>query len=1081
VLKELINPNLPPEFESLSHLVIDDESVALHFGGRERHLRMKADRIQPQRPDSLLREGRVLPESGPMDWEPFGGIAVRRSIRLLQSDPARVKVDLRFRLTNNARRGGARCPSLEWSMVLGPSLPFLHDPADGSHRICTTEELDRDDRQRRTLVLSFDSRRLDGAGNRLLSFEFEGATPHRLTLTSEEEGRRRVGAWFTTDLPPGASRSFSILLTFEVLLRKQVTKTVFLVARPDKDGSYWQAAVAAAMPWVERIEAGRNDACSGPGFRRFAPFLWFDRGKPLPNQVYRFLHEMPVLGRIIVFGEVLRDDLENLLTALLDQGGDAALRLQIFTGDEFYRDQINVLRGNIQARMIIADESTDRVRRLGEIMAVTVVTDPDLLPLALRRFLEHDSERDLVGRAPVHDPAAFLVPSEGPEARFLAAVAIPMARHLSAPVLLWDADTEHETLRHLSRQRIRRIFLVGRFRESDEILLRKMLSPQGAVADGPAANAPAALNHAAEAADLVVRIPYRDPVAASAALARLFRAHILLDWLVRAVLAEREQLAGASSKPLSHSTRRYLETIRGRVWADRLVPYLSDLAETGTPGDPLSVYHDAFIGRDEFVRSFQAHFLREADMANREARPGDLAALFPLWNDMAVLSDFDLGPTSGLNVFPAAGFAAYHEAPLLLFPSLPAEKEAYIDRQISSLERLFSQMSRRPTAPGDGPSHPATRDLIATAQMREAVDRGQDIARVVLPFEIQGTLHALNPLNIALFSTDARVPYEAISDRESFILLNYAVGRLAGTDDYETSLITARSMLSGEELQRQTERHALVCLANLPTQPLPGLEQERQDLVPLLRKEGFDVCVVYKEDEINKRNVQAQLAGEVHLFHFSGHGIEDAVLPQRSGIMFWDADNWAMDPLNSLEVKYHTKLGSHPIVFLNGCYGASQARINLSHAPGPERPSSELTPETVADAEGKEGETWRTSMSTDNTVRVMGISSSFIHSGAAAVVAPLWVIMDTTAVAFARHWYVYFLQGCSIGEASLLAKVKCIREMQPESDGPTIAPDYHLLSYVVWGDPTLRLYPARYLAENYPATVSELLEIKAVD
>jgi hypothetical protein len=330
---------------------------------------------------------------------------VSRIIRLLHCDQSYAKISLRFRLENGDAGFDLPCPTLEWQLSLPPCVVYLYDAENDRAEPCCEGELPRVARQLRDIVFSFDSKRLDSPGNRLLTTNFRGITPHKVVLSRTGTGVA-ITALFATELAAGEAKSFCIDLGYHSLQFRNLSHTVFLVARPDKENEAWQGALAAAMPWVDRREVRRQAALSIAGFRRFAPFLWFDRNKPLPDQVLRFLRDMPSLQRIVVFGEVLRHDLENLLTALLDRGAAQSLRLQIFTPDEYYRDQVNVLRGNIQARMIIADEPPDRVRWLAEIVSVTVVQDPNLLPLASRRFMEEMRTGGLFQNAPVHRCAA---------------------------------------------------------------------------------------------------------------------------------------------------------------------------------------------------------------------------------------------------------------------------------------------------------------------------------------------------------------------------------------------------------------------------------------------------------------------------------------------------------------------------------------------------------------------------------------------------------------------------------------------------------------------------------------------------
>jgi len=471
-LRRIANPKLPAMYRAACSLEFAGESLAVSVNGAQHPLQPRPDQIKPV--VSLVREGRVLAESAPMSWQAVDGISVRRTIRLVHCDQSFVKIALRFQVKNESGQSRALAPTLQWQLTLPPCVAFLHDPASDVTRPFPDGEVGRQERQSAQLIFSFQSRQIDSTGNRLLMADYSGIHPNRLMLAGGESEPRVLTALFTSEIGENEAKSFQIELGYKVLLPQHVSSTVFLVARSESNSGPWQGALAATMTWIDRLEPSRETNLCSSGFQRFAPFLWFDRNKPLPDQVLRFLHDVPNLLHIVVIGEVLRHDLEHLLTALLDKGGAQPLRLQIFTQDEYYRDLVNVLRGNLQARMIIADEPTGRVRRIEHIISVTVVENPDLLPLAVRRFVEdvHRSDSgDVFAMPRAADRAAFLVPAESPNARFLAAATIPMARHLAAPVLLWSRGTERETLAHLLNQRLRQIYLVGRFDPADFELL----------------------------------------------------------------------------------------------------------------------------------------------------------------------------------------------------------------------------------------------------------------------------------------------------------------------------------------------------------------------------------------------------------------------------------------------------------------------------------------------------------------------------------------------------------------------------------------------------------------------------------
>ncbi|OKH55776.1 hypothetical protein NIES2101_02970 [Calothrix sp. HK-06] len=1078
------NHKLPASYNYAAELQFSNESLSLQFNDNEQVL--EADKLPRNPVNSLIRDGRVLAESKPMRWNQVEGIIVSRTVQITHCDLSQVHISLKFQLKNDSKE--KRSTKFKWQFILPSCVPFIYDQDNGNKSRCEQGELNRRQRLCGNLVFSLNKTQIDSVDNRLVILSFIKKIPRSIYLTKEENGEQSTTVSFSDTFAAGEIQEITIDLIYHVLLGSQVSNTVFLIARPDGQKAFWQGALAAAMSWVDRLETSRDQVLGNLGFRRFAPLLWFDNEKPLPDQILRFLHNMSSLQRIVVIGEVLHHDLENLLTALLDKGTNQQLCLQLFTCNEYYQDKVNALRGSIQARMIIANELSGRLHQLEKIISVSFVPNPDLLPLVVRQFMEEESARDFFA-GEIHERDAFLVSSEFDEAEFLAATCVPMARHLAAPVLLWHSCTATDTLRYLEFHSVKRLFIVGRFSAADEAAIRSFcIQPKESTR---------------KVLIKIERIPYHDPVTASSVISRLFKAHLLFDWLIQTCCAEREK-RNNTELAINNITLNYVASIRDRKWAERLWSCIQAVVAEQKVAEQevdekvleqlLLLYQEIFIRREEFVTSFKDYFTKLAE-ENEQL----LDVLSPVWNDMVVLSDFTKDNNSNFNIFPAACLAAYHKAPLLFFPAIKEEeKEKFIEKRVQDFEYQFKNKKQQ------------TRQAVAIEAYQNDIEEDPDLTSLVFPSDIIIAMQSLKPLTVALYSSDLNIPYECISDSNGPMFLKYAMAHLSGTDAYETSIITASGMLYAHDLQRQEKLRLLLCMANIPGLGKLKLEEERQEIykalkgcvVPSMLKwflnyaltifaslqeenffnfqcfylyflvktilknssnwdaKQFDLKTLSRLEQINKKNLSKKLAEQVHIFHFCGHGYQDKKQPQRSGICLYNPEyktNW--ESLNALEIKYHTKLGAHPIVFINACFPGNKGRVQLED-------DGQLDTETVEETPEK-------SMTAETSEVIMGVSSSFIHIGAAAVMAPLWQIMDDTAILYAGYWYSYLKQGCSIGEAALLAKIDSIQDKKNQK-----YLDYRVLSYVIYGDPTLRLYPLEYLIKHHPGTAKRLLQLK---
>jgi hypothetical protein len=162
----------------------------------------------------------------------------------------------------------------------------------------------------------------------------------------------------------------------------------------------------------------------------------------------------------------------------------------------------------------------------------------------------------------------------------------------------------------------------------------------------------------------------------------------------------------------------------------------SQLLEGQFEGDLASICRKAFVCHDQFVAQFQEHFIEAAQQASRDHNDALLKLLSPIWNDMLVVCDFNQNKASHLDFFPAAAFAAYHEAPLLLFPTIPEDEEGFLDKSVSQLEHELIAMATR------GP--PNRSIAFATDEFTDRLQQyGCELARLIFPSDVQATRRSI--------------------------------------------------------------------------------------------------------------------------------------------------------------------------------------------------------------------------------------------------------------------------------------------------------------------------------------------------
>lgn len=1007
-LHSIRNFLLPVEHSAATELLIPGEQLALEVDGAMVPLCPEAP--TPNLSLARLRAGHLLMFRAPMPWATQEGLALCRTVELLPSDPSSVQASMRFRMLNTATT--RKRASLKWQLQLPPCQAMAANEK-GELVPLAAGRVPLSLRQLGYLLFSLGSSRVYAPGNQVLEIKFRGLGPHTLSLTPRPEGGWTLDATFSTELQGGAERDAGVQLNYRVLLPKQLSSTVFLVARPDDESALWQGAAAAVTGWVDPLERY-------PGFSRLAPLLWFDRERPLSSTILRFLHNLASLRCIIVIGEVLPHDLENLLTALLDRGDDRQLRLQLFTVNEYFRDRVNVLRGNIQARMLLSKESPERVKRMETLVSAQVVSDPDLLPLQVHRFFLRESQAEPI-ETRGHERSAILVPANLPDASHIVALCAPLARQIGAPVFLWSPHTEEETLATLSYSETRLVLALGCANDekaAEELQLR--------------------LKERSKDIE-VVPITCAEASLSATVLARLFKVKWLVDFLIGALQGEHDKIPGASLA-LAEIVRQYIASVAKEPWARHLETIPTDREKIPV----IELYKDLFICCDVFISSCKEFFTRAA-----HDRPELRQALAPIWNDTAVLCDYV--PSQGensqapaerwsrgnasLNLFPAASFAAYHDAALLLFPAVPPESTPKRHRSLGGAGEY---------------------DILSVDALM--------------------TLQALRPLTLAIYSSNPQVQFETLRDHTGVPLgLKFVVCRLCGSDPMDTSLVTFSGSVHAEALKRKRRLHALLWGVNVKQSGGLKLDEELDGISAQLTDPRFVLTRVSDREAARQACerpslglLMQKLRAQMHLFHFAGHAGANRKQPMLSGLIVpHDADPDESVVVTALKLRYDLKLSAAPIVFINAC----DASYNGSQSVAPITPQVE--PDSASDPA-------RELALASESQRVVGLSSSFIHIGAAAVIAPLGVIQDPTACSFAINFYRYLREGCSVGEAALLARSDGWQRASSPQERPIDELKIDDLKYVIHGDPTLRLDPLDVLLRDHPATAQRLIQSPSI-
>jgi hypothetical protein len=149
--------------------------------------------------------------------------------------------------------------------------------------------------------------------------------------------------------------------------------------------------------------------------------------------------------------------------------------------------------------------------------------------------------------------------------------------------------------------------------------------------------------------------------------------------------------------------------------------------------------------------------------------------------------------------------------------------------------------------------------------------------------------------------------------------------------------------------------------------------------------------------------------GGAQVLHFACHGTMLVSNPMGSALIMEDPDDLKATMVNRQEVREGIGAG-RPLIFLNACeVGGAASALSL----------------------------------------VAGFPNAFLYAGAAAVVSPLWVVADDTALEIAREFYQAVL--VAPPQTTLGSVMRTIRKRWAEKGNLTY------LAYVLYGDPLARI------------------------
>jgi len=301
-------------------------------------------------------------------------------------------------------------------------------------------------------------------------------------------------------------------------------------------------------------------------------------------------------------------------------------------------------------------------------------------------------------------------------------------------------------------------------------------------------------------------------------------------------------------------------------------------------------------------------------------------------------------------------------------------------------------------------------DRLVVDTLHDRGDRNPQIAETLFELLIPASMKAgaseRRDLQLVLDAESAAYPWELLADRRSDD--GSPVGVAAG--------LLRQLRLENVPPVSHPENNCALIVGDPPSAmvELPGAQLEAGVVAEqFAKRDGWDVVeqIRGKTGGMNSTSVvQSILTNDIRILHLAGHGIYDAVRPERSGMVIGGAGT-EDDPHVLITAAEVQQMRLQPeLVFINCCH---LGRIEK------QAPYHKLA---------------------------ASLAAAFIQAGVKAVVAASWPVNDQAAATFSAEFYKQMLSGAYFGTA-----VNAARQRTYEHESNTWG------AYQCYGEPGFRL------------------------
>ncbi len=168
------------------------------------------------------------------------------------------------------------------------------------------------------------------------------------------------------------------------------------------------------------------------------------------------------------------------------------------------------------------------------------------------------------------------------------------------------------------------------------------------------------------------------------------------------------------------------------------------------------------------------------------------------------------------------------------------------------------------------------------------------------------------------------IPFEFtfLDQPAEYLILEHPVTR------FVNGVVPRRKALSPQAFAQLKGELRILIVASNTDPPMPGVDQEAQQLAKFLKRQGYvnvRVDLIPTEEATITRVRRALRDCQAHIFHYAGHSRYNELSPEKSALFFWSRKNrvGTIESMSAADLKRLLHDSEVRFAYFSSCYGST--------------------------------------------------------------------------------------------------------------------------------------------------------------